>query len=524
MTTVLIAEDEPEIRDYLGLALSCEGYQVEFARDGEEVVSHLERDSRNVSLLLLDLIMPRKDGFETLKEVRRGWPALPVITLSGSCTPANVATVLKAGAIDFLSKPIAHYDLVGAVEAALGRSSRGGGSVESPHHRADERSASFPGTWAQTCEMLLNGVGASDVPVLLRGETGVGKEVLARRLHAQSKRAAHAFLKLNCAALPSELVESELFGYERGAFTGAYKNTPGKFEMANQGTILLDEIGDMDFKLQAKLLQVLQDREFLRLGAKETFRVDVRVMAATHCDLEKAIEEGRFREDLYYRLNIIEVHVPPLRERKDEVLSLAESFLKKYAPAEPLELTPFLRNVLLDYNWPGNVRELENVMRKFLVMRSEETIAAELARKARKAGSRPVSGAPMWTECNGGGSSSNVAKARTPGALASPVQLEYPVPALQPARASGPSHAPAQRQTIEQDRHDGVTRAKSSSSLSTLADLADTRKQAEREAILQALTSSLWNRKKAAALLRIDYKALLYKMKKLGIGENGVLA
>lgn len=517
--TVLIAEDEPEIRDYLGLALTCEGYQVEFARNGEEVVSHLERDGRNVSLLLLDLIMPRKDGFETLKEVRRGWPALPVITLSGSCTPANVATVLKAGAVDFLSKPIAHYDLVGAVETALGKSSRTCSSLASLNSRSDEGSASFPGTWAQTCETLLKGVGASDVPVLLRGETGVGKEVLARRLHAQSKRAAHPFLKLNCAALPSELVESELFGYERGAFTGAYKNTAGKFEMANQGTILLDEIGDMDFKLQAKLLQVLQDREFLRLGAKEVFRVDVRVMAATHCDLERAIEEGRFREDLYYRLNIIEIHVPPLRERKDEIVSLAESFFRKYAPTESIQVTPFLEKVLLDHGWPGNVRELENVIRKFLVMRNVDVIAAELRRKARKGGAAPAIAVPVSRDGNSWGAAS-VSNAEIAMQVAKPNQLEYVGPSRQHAHANGHNRSPVQRQSIEQEQHETVTKEKSLCSPSTLADLADTRREAERDAILQALASTLWNRKRAATLLKIDYKALLYKMKKLGIGDN----
>ena len=172
---------------------------------------------------------------------------------------------------------------------------------------------------------MLDKMASSDVPVLLRGETGVGKEVLARKLHARSSRGNRPFVKLNCAALPSELIESELFGYERGAFTGAFKTTPGKFEMANGGTLLLDEIGDMDFKLQAKLLHVLQDREFHRLGSKDVSRVDVRVMAATHCDLEMAIVDKRFREDLFYRLNIIEIDIPPLRERKDEILSLSES-------------------------------------------------------------------------------------------------------------------------------------------------------------------------------------------------------
>ena len=245
MHTILVAEDEPEVRNYLGLALNCEGYAVEFAENGEEVVHCLERNKAGYSLLLLDLIMPVKDGFEALKEVRLGWPALPVITLSGSCTPANVATVLKGGAFDFLSKPVSHEDLSRAIHTALGAASEArdfyGSDIQLQHNCCVPQQ----GTWSQRVESLLERVGAADVPVLLRGETGVGKEVLARELHQRSKRAGRPFLKLNCAALPSELVESELFGYERGAFTGAIKTTPGKFEMANSGTILLDEIGDL---------------------------------------------------------------------------------------------------------------------------------------------------------------------------------------------------------------------------------------------------------------------------------------
>ncbi|HEY7209415.1 MAG TPA: sigma-54 dependent transcriptional regulator [Bryobacteraceae bacterium] len=485
--TVLIAEDEPEIRDYLGLALRCEGYGVEFARDGEEVVHHLERNSTNISLLLMDLIMPRKDGFETLKQVRGGWPGLPVITLSGSCTPANVATVLKGGAIDFLAKPIAHADLIRAVETAL--SSKPQWTVTPEPIRLKPVEHAAPKTWSETCDSLLQNVGASDVPVLLRGETGVGKEVLARRLHAQSKRSARPFLKLNCAALPSELVESELFGYERGAFTGAFKNTPGKFEMANNGTILLDEIGDMDFKLQAKLLQVLQDREFLRLGAKETLRVDVRVMAATHCDLERAILQGRFREDLYYRLNIIEIHVPPMRERKDEIIGLAETFAQRYAPGEVVELPPDLKGALLDHDWPGNVRELENVIRKFLVIRNTDTVVRELRRKARVV-AFPGPARPK----------------------AEPEEISVS------ARPAEPPHPPVMLDAPTRPTKESVVAERSS----TLMDLDNDRKRAEKDAILAALNAVLWNRKKAAVLLKIDYKALLYKMKKLGIGDGNL--
>jgi two-component system response regulator AtoC len=311
-------------------------------------------------------------------------------------------------------------------------------------------------------QVVVGQIGWSEVPVLIQGETGSGKEVLARELHAQSPRAARPFLKLNCAALPSELVESELFGYERGAFTGAFQRKAGKFEIAEGGTILLDEIGDMDVRLQAKLLQVLQDHEFQRIGGKETIRVDVRIMAATHRDLEKAIVEGTFREDLYYRLNVINLKVPPLRDRKEDIVPLAEFLIKKHtsgglaAPAIPVGL----KHALMTYHWPGNVRELENYVRKFIILGDPESLSSELHAKAIK---------PM-----------------------------RPIPI-----ADGHSQ-PAERiqgsPILEQ-----VTQA---------------RKQAETDAILAALNSTRWNRKQAAALLKIDYKALLYKMKKLGVEDR----
>ena len=493
VNTVLIAEDEPEVRNYLALALRCQGYNIEFAHDGEEALGYLKRDAGKVSLLLLDLIMPRKNGFDTLKQVRQTWPQLPVITLSGCCTPADVAAVMKDGAVDFLAKPIAPDDLLRAIQSVLSPNDSNEQADGTGHKDRQLAEQYFPreGTWSQRVESILNRMGTWDVPVLLRGETGVGKEVLARHLHAQSRRADRPFLKLNCAALPSELIESELFGYERGAFTGAFKSTPGKFEMAHKGTLLLDEIGDMDVKLQAKLLQVLQDQEFLRLGAKDMSRVDVRIMAATHRDLEEAIRQGAFREDLYYRLNIVGIFVPPLRERKDEIATLAEHFLRKYAPVETPELPPRLHEVLLNYDWPGNVRELENVIRRFLIFRSVEVIAAELKRKTSPLAVAAVLGSSVTMPSHNGAD------------RASDVQ-----PMSGSADASG-------RATSANTYFDAP-----SISSSTLAQVEEARKKAEKEAIVAALNTTLWNRKQAARLLKIDYKALLYKMKKLGIGET----
>ena len=313
-------------------------------------------------------------------------------------------------------------------------------------------------------QSLVSTIGCSHVPVLIEGETGVGKEVLARELHRHSACIQKRFLKLNCAALPSELVESELFGYERGAFTGAFQRKPGMFELADGGTIFLDEIGDMEFKLQAKLLQVLQDHEFQRLGGREVIRVNVRVIAATHCDLERAIGQNRFREDLYYRLSVINLRVPPLRERREDIIAITEHLLDKHRleGSHPPQMTEALKEVLLTYAWPGNIRELENVVRKFLILKDPAIITRDLRQKLERAASLGRGG-----------------------------QVESTVDCGQ---------EPKQTTILGQ-----VNRAKH---------------EAEKEAILAALNSTQWNRKKAAILLKIDYKALLYKMKKLSIEDK----
>ena len=497
-TTILIAGGEPDGRSLLKAALMGRGHQVELAVSGAEVLDLVQREEPAVSLVVLDL-KPYKDGLTILKELQRSQPGLPVIVVSGDCSPANIVTAMKLGAADFLDKPTSHARLCTAIEKALPRA-QGGPAQAELVARNTAAPLSVVGTWSYKLNVLLESIGASEVPVLLQGETGVGKEVLARRLHAKSARANQAFLKLNCAALPAELVESELFGYERGAFTGAFRHTPGKFEMANHGTMFLDEIGDMDFKLQAKLLQVLQDHEFKRLGASETTKLDIRVMAATHCNLEQAIAEGRFREDLYFRLNIIDIHIPPLRERKDEILPLAQLFIETHAsPYQPaLPIPNGMRDALLEYPWPGNIRELENYMRKYLVLRNAEAIVEQLARQARrrKAEDRRPGPRAMWNydEQN------------------SMAALEFP---------QAPSPAAGGRRTLgelEKEDSPGSWHAPKSAEGMALEDVANAHKAAEAEAILAALNSVLWNRKKAAALLKIDYKALLYKMDKLGIG------
>jgi len=468
--TILVGEDELEVRAYLEMALKCMGYSVELAQDGEEVIGCLTSSRSPVSAVLLDLIMPPGDGMETLRQIRQIDANLPVIIVSGVGSPLNIVTAMKNGATDFLCKPVAHEDLRKTILKAL--ESKGEVDAAPVLQTSPAKTRAFVGQnpRIQEIQAMVEHVGWSEAPVLIQGETGTGKEVLARELHANSPRAGKTFLKLNCAALPSELVESELFGYERGAFTGAFQKKAGMFETADGGTILLDEIGDMDVRLQAKLLQVLQDREFQRIGGKDTVKVDVRVLAATHRDLERAIVERTFREDLYYRLNVINIQLPPLRDRKEDIVPLAMHLLKKHTvPGTQVpNITLDLRHALMSYHWPGNVRELENMVRKLIVLRDADQIARELHAKAIR---KPLMAA----------------------SAGSPVAVE-PAPAVVKAAESSP--------ILEQ-----VTKAKH---------------RAETEAILAALNSTRWNRKQAAALLKIDYKALLYKMKKLGVEDNVV--
>jgi two-component system response regulator AtoC len=394
-------------------------------------------------------------------------PDLPVIIVSGASSTLNVVNAMRSGATDFLCKPVVHEDLQRAIYQAVDR--RPSEPRQMPQAVPGAKTRVFLGNspGMKNIQQLVTNVGWSQAPVLIQGETGSGKEVLARELHAKSPRAEKIFLKLNCAALPSELVESELFGYERGAFTGAFQKKVGMFELADGGTLLLDEIGDMDVRLQAKLLQVLQDHEFQRIGGKQTIKVDVRIMAATHRELETAIRERSFREDLFYRLNVINIQMPPLRERREDIISLAEYLLNKHSVAgmpTPV-ITPDLRSAMLSYHWPGNVRELENTVRQLIILRDPHRLARDLEMRGTRNGRQS---------------------------------------------AEAPFQAPAEIRSIpvagEEPVLERVTKAK---------------RKAEAEAILSTLNSTRWNRKQAAALLKIDYKALLYKMKKLGI-EDGV--
>ena len=480
--------------------------------------------------MLLDVMMPNRDGLDTLSKIKRTYPGLPVIMISGASSTPNVITAMKNGAADFLCKPIRHDELRKAITRAL--EVRPADYIPPPRLQpASSRAFLGRSPRMKAIQALATQIAWSDAPVLIQGETGTGKEVLARDLHAQSRRAKKLFLKLNCAALPSELVESELFGYERGAFTGAFQKKAGMFEMADGGTILLDEIGDMDVRLQAKLLQVLQDQEFQRIGGKEPIKVDVRVIAATHQDLEKAILDRTFREDLYYRLNVINIHLPPLRERSEDIVPLAEFLIKRHTspdiPSPPL--TPQLENAIVSHNWPGNVRELENFVRKFLVIRDSEMLANELLAKASRkpvgtmAAPAPVASDELQPKTG--------RRATDPKPMRAPESLDEvqtrttwmpnspnpaPVDKQQDKTACRQNDAPSAPPGVKQIRVEPAHKAP----LPILEHVTKAKEQAEAEAILAALNSTHWNRKRAAKLLHIDYKALLYRIKRLHLEDE----
>jgi two-component system response regulator AtoC len=467
--TIVIGEDEPEVRGHLETVVKCLGYSVELAQDGQQVINYLRKSLSGISAVLLDLMRPQLDAIETLQAIRCIAPDLLVIIVSGGVSTTNIVAALECGANSFLCKPVAHEDLEGVIREAL--ASQAVAKVDPASRAAIAKSRMFIGNNPQMKQIYLQvrQIGWSEAPALIQGETGTGKEVLARDLHANSRRANKPFIKLNCATLPSELVESELFGHERGAFTGAFEKRPGMFEMADGGTLFLDEIGDMDVSLQAKLLHVIQDLEFRRIGGRDMINVDVRIMAATHRDLEQAIAEKEFREDLYYRLNVVNLHIPSLRERREDILPLAEYMLEKHAADNRrlVTVSAELKQALAEYDWPGNVRELENVIRRFLVLRDANVIVRDLYAKSRRRSIAP----PVFRP--------------------SSIIID----------SQHPTTAP-------------------SSDLPILQKVTQAKEQAETETILAALNSTRWNRKRAATLLTVDYKALLYKMKKLGIEEK----
>ncbi len=452
---ILLVDDEPGMLRYIRTLLEVDNHKVETASTGEEAVERVQKGLQP-ALILLDLLMPGIDGLQTLEQLRKLQPNVKVVMLSCVSDTRKVVQAIRLGAHDYLTKPFQKAELDAVIDQCLGTNQQNyPGEVE---ELADEVFfvAASPAMRKLRSQAAL--VANVDIPVLMLGESGTGKEVMARLIHKLSPRAHRTFLKVNCAAVPADLLESELFGYEAGAFTGANHAKPGKFELCNKGTILLDEIGEMPPLLQAKLLHVLQDQQFSRLGGRSVIKVDVRILAATNIDIPEALANKRLREDLYYRLNAFTLQIPPLRERKEEIPILLKHFMghmaERYA-RPPLPLSPKLLQGCQDYSWPGNLRELNNFVKRYLVLGDEDLAIRELAPKGDGAGA-------AWDAAQ---------------------------------------------------RHSGET-------IGGLKSLARSAKdEAEAEAIAKALEETNWNRKRAAVLLKISYKALLYKIRQYGIAE-----
>jgi DNA-binding NtrC family response regulator len=379
---ILMIDDEAAIRESIETLLTLEGFTVSLAPDGTTGLDLLARNEYD--LLLLDLALPGESGIDLLPRIKELRPQLPVIMITAYGTVGNVVDAIRAGAENFVQKPWDNEKLLADIRSAIGR------------HKAEEEVIQLKRTLKQRYNFD-NIVGKSDLmlklfdtvaqvapsrsTILIQGESGTGKELIAKAIHANSPRRDKPFVPVNTGAVPSELLESTLFGHVKGAFTSAVTSKKGLFEVANGGTLFLDEIGTMGMDMQAKILRVLQDRRFMHLGGTHEIQVDVRIVAATNVNLQQAVRDGRFREDLFYRLNVITLELPPLRQRREDIPLLAAHFLKFYAEENGTGervLSPDALRILMDYEWPGNVRELENAMERGVVLSTERTIPAEL--------------------------------------------------------------------------------------------------------------------------------------------------
>ncbi len=453
---ILLVDDEPGMLRYIKTLLEVEDYKVETATTGEQAIERLQKGLRP-DLVLMDLLMPGIDGLQTLEQLRQIQPGVKVVMLSCVSDTRKVVQAIRLGAHDYLTKPFQKAELDTVIDQCLGTNQeKYAGEVEEIAEDIFFVAASPVMRKLRSQAALVANV---DIPVLMLGESGTGKEVMARLIHQLSPRAHRTFLKVNCAAVPGDLLESELFGYEAGAFTGANHAKPGKFELCNKGTILLDEIGEMPSLLQAKLLHVLQDQQFSRLGGRSVIKVDVRILAATNINIPEALASKRLREDLYYRLNAFTLEVPPLRERKEEIPILLKHFMSHMAERyarPPLPISPTLLKACQEYSWPGNLRELNNFVKRYLVLGDENLAIHELAPKSDGSGAQ-----------------------------------------FEPTAPRPASEATGGLKSLSRTAKDG----------------------AEAEAISKALEETNWNRKQAAILLKISYKALLYKIRQYGIAE-----
>ena len=466
---ILIVDDDPKIRWVLRQGLEDDIFNVVEAEDGLSAVETFQKE--NPDLILMDVKMPGMNGLEAMAQIKEQDSDIPVVILSAYPDAKIIVQAMKEGALDFLIKPF-DIDMVRMViQKTLERKGLIQ-EVQSLKKQLEESSAysQFIGDSRPMLEIKqqIEQVAESELNILIEGESGTGKEIVARLLHQRSSRKDKAFIKVNCAALPEHLLESELFGYEKGAFTGAVSSKVGRFDLADQGTIFLDEIGEMPLSLQAKLLQVLEHKEFFRVGGKKLIKVDVRIISATNIEMQRNIEEKKFRGDLYFRLNDVTISLPPLRQRLGDIPLLYQAFVAKYATQygkEPQSLTAEIEKDLEQYPWPGNVRELESFVKRMVVLGYDNALR-------QLTGPSPFSAPMIGT-----------------------TESSPPAAGDEPSPSSAPAPESFALKKISQE---AVAKA-------------------EKKAIRRALEETKWNKKKAAALLEISYRSLLYKIKEYAI-------
>jgi two-component system, NtrC family, response regulator AtoC len=499
---VAIVDDDSGFSNYLRTFLSLRGYETRTYSRGDELLAAI-RQTDPPDVVLLDVMMPGLDGLATLRALKSARPETQAIMLSGREQASTIVEAVRLGAADYVVKPddpegLGEIALDVAIKNALEKNRLVSELTELRQQLTDDQEGAF--LWGNTEQMraianVIEQVADSDVTVLIRGESGVGKELVSRAIHQRSPRRNKPLVKVNCAALPTELLESELFGHEKGAFTGAATTRIGKFEQADGGTLLMDEIAEMKAALQAKLLHVLQDGEFTKLGSNRRQAVDVRVLAATNRDLDAMMLAGDFREDLYYRLKVIEVTVPALRERLDEIPRLTDFFVTKYARKynRPVpSISDELRQLLLAHDWPGNIRELENMIKRLVILQDEQLVIRELRQLSARAPQFAMAGASPIA----------LAADAASYAQAPPAAAPLPPPPLpEETEVAAPPAA-----------------AEESRSLAEVARAASLK--AERAAIERTLDQVRWNRRKAAQLLGVSYKTLLNKIKECGISQK----
>jgi len=479
---VLIVDDDRAQSQFLSAHLMRRSYDVSSALTGDEAIRMFR--VFDPALVLLDADARGMEGMETLERLKQIKPDVSVIMTASSGAPEMVFRASKLGADDFMAKPIDLPALDQRMTRLLDGQRMNSDAMQFRDHVRRESDFSMLFGTSPKMEDVKTTIGQvadTNATVLIRGESGTGKEVVARMVFSHSLRSEKPFVKVNCAAIPHELLESELFGYEPGAFTGANRQKLGKFDLAHGGTIFLDEISEMHPALQAKLLHVLQDGGFARLGGKRDIAVDVRVLAATNKQLERAVEEGLFREDLFYRLNVVSIHIPPLRERLDEIPLFLDFFMRKYSEyyaKQPPPFTDYAVSRMMEYGWPGNIRELENLVKRYVIVGNESQIIREISTPKPQVLSTNGTTVPGW-EPKGNGHTN-----------------------LQPALPAA-----------KEDSKLLTPRAVDVESLSLLEIGRRAAMLAEREAIERVLNETRWNRRQAAKILKVSYKALLNKLK-----------